>query len=386
MGLSHDEIAEIVKIIDSSWCEELIVETGDVKLVVRRNRDGAQVPARTSVQPVAAVAAPAAVAPAAQPSAATPPAVAAASHQIAVAAPMVGTFYRAPSPDAAPFVEIGSAVRKGQPLCLIEVMKLFTTIACRACTAGSFRSAPRIRSSSNMAARSSSSSRREKGPAWHGLGLCALGRRPLRPHALSKGIHCATHFNTISSSDENSAFSNARLCSSEEPSRMVNGGVRMSATRLIAIRPSIFRRGAGADSRGTLLATAAQAQEKYPEHPIKFIVPWGPGGGADLLARTAGKIMSRGSRRLAAGAQRAGRHRVQSGMTKLLNAPADGYSLAVLIGDTYRIAGRVASRLHGRPSHSAGDHDPAAVGLLGQHPEQMAQLGMNSPLPRKTRR
>ena len=37
---------------------------------------------------------------------------------------------------------------------------------------------------------------------------------------------------------------------------------------------------------------AAQAQEKYPDHPINFIVPWGPGGGADLLARTAGKIMS----------------------------------------------------------------------------------------------
>jgi len=42
---------------------------------------------------------------------------------------MVGTFYRAPSPDAAPFVEIGSSVRTGDPLCLIEVMKLFTTIA-----------------------------------------------------------------------------------------------------------------------------------------------------------------------------------------------------------------------------------------------------------------
>ena len=41
---------------------------------------------------------------------------------------MVGTFYRAPSPDAPPFVEIGSLVRKGQPICLIEVMKLFTTI------------------------------------------------------------------------------------------------------------------------------------------------------------------------------------------------------------------------------------------------------------------
>jgi acetyl-CoA carboxylase biotin carboxyl carrier protein len=48
--------------------------------------------------------------------------------QIEVVAPMVGTFYRAPNPESAPFVEIGSVVRKGQPLCLIEVMKLFTTI------------------------------------------------------------------------------------------------------------------------------------------------------------------------------------------------------------------------------------------------------------------
>lgn len=51
-----------------------------------------------------------------------------APHQIEVVAPMVGTFYRAASPDAPPFVEIGSTVRKGEPLCLIEVMKLFTTI------------------------------------------------------------------------------------------------------------------------------------------------------------------------------------------------------------------------------------------------------------------
>ncbi|CAM5408375.1 Biotin carboxyl carrier protein of acetyl-CoA carboxylase OS=Afipia felis OX=1035 GN=accB PE=4 SV=1 [Afipia felis] len=45
-----------------------------------------------------------------------------------VVAPMTGTFYRAPSPDKPPFVEVGSIVRAGQPLCVIEVMKLFTTI------------------------------------------------------------------------------------------------------------------------------------------------------------------------------------------------------------------------------------------------------------------
>ncbi len=43
-------------------------------------------------------------------------------------APMVGTFYRRPSPQEPVFVEVGQKVSKGQPLCLIEVMKLFTTI------------------------------------------------------------------------------------------------------------------------------------------------------------------------------------------------------------------------------------------------------------------
>ena len=147
LALSYDEIAEILKIIDGSSCDELIVETGDMKLVVRRNSSGAahRVEDNTSGAVSRHVSAPTPPEPA-QPSAessapqnspattkpATTPAVKAATkapHQVEVMAPMVGTFYRAPAPDAPPFVEIGSTVRKGQALCLIEVMKLFTTIA-----------------------------------------------------------------------------------------------------------------------------------------------------------------------------------------------------------------------------------------------------------------
>jgi len=81
---------------------------------------------------------------------------------------------------------------------------------------------------------------------------------------------------------------------------------------------------------------SAQAQDKFPDHPINFIVPWGPGGGADLLARTAGKIMSAdlGVSFPVLNVQGA---TGQTGITKLLNSPADGYSLAVLIGDTYSL-------------------------------------------------
>jgi acetyl-CoA carboxylase biotin carboxyl carrier protein len=128
LSLSYDDIAEILKIIDGSSCDELIVETGDLRLVVRRNSAGAAYsPSHDIVTPAAkptrmAGAALAAGATQAQTRASAP-------HQIEVTAPMVGTFYRAPAPDAPPFVEIGKTVRKGDSLCLIEVMKLFTTIA-----------------------------------------------------------------------------------------------------------------------------------------------------------------------------------------------------------------------------------------------------------------
>jgi acetyl-CoA carboxylase biotin carboxyl carrier protein len=135
VALSYDEIAEILKIIDASSCDELVVDTGDMKLVVRRNSAGsAHGPQddRPAVAPQPASPAAPAAQPGNRPSVPDKPAAkiaAATAHQAEIVAPMVGMFYRAPAPDAPPFVEIGAAVRKGQPLCLIEVMKLFTTIA-----------------------------------------------------------------------------------------------------------------------------------------------------------------------------------------------------------------------------------------------------------------
>jgi acetyl-CoA carboxylase biotin carboxyl carrier protein len=123
MGLSYDEISEILKLIDGSSCDEFVLETEDIKLVVRRrganrhdvisNEDAGTIFVGSSE-------------PAQQ-----PPLARATAHAISghvVSAPMVGTFYRSPSPGAPPFVEIGSKVKKGDPICIIEVMKLFTTI------------------------------------------------------------------------------------------------------------------------------------------------------------------------------------------------------------------------------------------------------------------
>lgn len=90
---------------------------------------------------------------------------------------------------------------------------------------------------------------------------------------------------------------------------------------------------------GALLAGAivpAAAQEKYPSRPIEFIVPWGPGGGADQLAR-----------KLAPGLEQALKVSLpvlnvpgatgQTGLTKMLAQPADGYSISVFIADTLAV-------------------------------------------------
>ena len=124
MSLRFDDIAEILKIIDSSACDEVVVETGDVKLVVRRNGAG-QPMVTLNDQPLTHATS---AAPARGPAAAAPARIESKAGGSEVVAPMVGTFYRAPNPDAPTFVEIGTVVKAGQPLCIIEVMKLFTTI------------------------------------------------------------------------------------------------------------------------------------------------------------------------------------------------------------------------------------------------------------------
>jgi acetyl-CoA carboxylase biotin carboxyl carrier protein len=83
----------------------------------------AAAPALASAPPAPALA----PAPAAQPAA---PAAAPASNLTDVKSPMVGTFYRAPAPEAPAYVEIGSTVKKGQTLCILEAMKLMNEMEC----------------------------------------------------------------------------------------------------------------------------------------------------------------------------------------------------------------------------------------------------------------
>lgn len=126
MGLRYDEISEILKLIDGSSCDEFVLETEDIKLVVRRRGAGSPATnaAGTTDDANTIFIGPSEKAPQAQSGHAT--AHAGSAHVIS--APMVGTFYRSPSPGEPPFVNIGSKVNKGDPICIIEVMKLFTTI------------------------------------------------------------------------------------------------------------------------------------------------------------------------------------------------------------------------------------------------------------------
>lgn len=86
---------------------------------------------------------------------------------------------------------------------------------------------------------------------------------------------------------------------------------------------------------GSIYVQAA-AQEKYPSRPVEFIVPWGPGGGADQVARKAGKIMEE-DLKVSFPVINVPGATGNTGMAKLLAAPADGYSISIMTWDTYAL-------------------------------------------------
>ena len=83
-------------------------------------------------------------------------------------------------------------------------------------------------------------------------------------------------------------------------------------------------------------AAGAWAQERYPSRPIEFIVPWGPGGGADQLARKLGPGLEKELKVSLPVINVAGATG-QTGLTKMLAQPADGYSVSIFIADTLAV-------------------------------------------------
>lgn len=135
-SLDVDALRQIVEMLETSDVTRLVWQRGDERLYIRRGHGPAPTivhhaaPISPSVSPVpvqtveyaapARVAAPAPAAPAAPAKAEKP------GHVIT--SPFVGTFYRTPAPDQPAFVEVGSVVKKGQVLCIIEAMKLMNEI------------------------------------------------------------------------------------------------------------------------------------------------------------------------------------------------------------------------------------------------------------------
>jgi acetyl-CoA carboxylase biotin carboxyl carrier protein len=99
VGLSDDDVREILRLIDESELDELRVETNGFSLHVVHDSEAAPEGER-----------------------------AAARDGMTVDSPMLGTFYRAPAPGAAPFVEVGSVVEPETTVCLVEVMKMMNSI------------------------------------------------------------------------------------------------------------------------------------------------------------------------------------------------------------------------------------------------------------------
>lgn len=115
------EIREILELLKGSDVSEFELGRGDTVLKLRRG------PANVPILPPPVTPGPAAPAP---PAAETPAAasVPAKPTYKEIVSPIVGTFYRSPAPDAAPFVEVGSRVVKGQVLCIVEAMKIMNQI------------------------------------------------------------------------------------------------------------------------------------------------------------------------------------------------------------------------------------------------------------------
>jgi acetyl-CoA carboxylase biotin carboxyl carrier protein len=120
------KLKTLIDLVSESGISELEVTEGEGKVRIVKNAPPVYVQPSASFAPPMTASVPAAGAPASeQPlAAAAPPAV----QGHVVTSPMVGTFYRSPSPGAEPFVQVGDTVKEGQTLCIIEAMKLLNEI------------------------------------------------------------------------------------------------------------------------------------------------------------------------------------------------------------------------------------------------------------------
>ncbi len=128
MQLDHDQLRQLITLLAESDIQELKLEGDDFRLELRRNLPASQPQVVMQASPAPSLLAAPLAAPSASPSAAPPAAAAVRGDLLEITAPMVGTFYRASAPGEPVFVELGSRISVGQPICILEAMKLMNEL------------------------------------------------------------------------------------------------------------------------------------------------------------------------------------------------------------------------------------------------------------------
>jgi acetyl-CoA carboxylase biotin carboxyl carrier protein len=119
------KLKKLIDLVQESGIAELEITEGEEKVKIVKGGPVSAIQVSAPAQPAAAPEARAAL-----PAAPAEPEAGQEGHLLK--APMVGTFYRTPSPDSKPFVEVGQTVKEGQTICIIEAMKLMNEIECDA--------------------------------------------------------------------------------------------------------------------------------------------------------------------------------------------------------------------------------------------------------------
>ncbi|MFA9213367.1 MAG: acetyl-CoA carboxylase biotin carboxyl carrier protein [Candidatus Methylacidiphilales bacterium] len=119
------EIKELIKLVAESGVSEVEVERGDFKVSIKKTEEKTTIIQQAAAPVVQTIAAAPAVATLSTPAVTSAPVV---SNLITIKSPMIGTYYKTPSPDKPAFVNIGDEIKVGQVLCIVEAMKLFNEI------------------------------------------------------------------------------------------------------------------------------------------------------------------------------------------------------------------------------------------------------------------
>jgi acetyl-CoA carboxylase biotin carboxyl carrier protein len=129
MTISHDDVERILKLLEASHFDELLLETDGLKLDLRRGgrREAPAFQPATRMAPAAGAPAIAQQSPAGPETVHASPVLQSGLHE--VKSPMLGTFYRSPKPGAEPFVKVGGRVEPDTVVGIVEVMKLMNSVA-----------------------------------------------------------------------------------------------------------------------------------------------------------------------------------------------------------------------------------------------------------------